>query len=147
MDKFSKFFLCLLLVCLLSSCSGKPSSSRNLEISFAAEVANESGGAIVRVQNAATGTFIDVELSAPPYTVSVADGIWNFYFVAFSGPTAWAGTTKCGGAPNLVLAPATTDINITISAGTCTSVPYPTIIATKVAIWDQAIWDQSKWGL
>lgn len=148
MGMFSKTFFYLLLVSLLAGCSGKPSTPRNLEVSFAAEVAaTASGGAIVRIQNAVTGTSVDVELSAPPFTVSVADGKWNFYFVGFAGPGAWAGGTQCGGALAVDLGPTTTDINITIGAAACASAPYPTLIATKVSNWDQAIWDQSKWGL
>jgi hypothetical protein len=148
MDLFSKIVTYLVLLICLSGCSGKPASPRQLEVSFAAIVASKlAGGAIIRVEDVASGNYIDHDLTAPPFSVLVPDGKWNFYFVGFIGPRAWAGATHCGGALAVELGPETIEVNIKVAASTCADKPFISLISTKVSNWDQAIWDQSKWGL
>jgi hypothetical protein len=143
-----KIFATFLIGIFLSGCTGKPASSRKLEVSFGAlEAGNVGGGAILRVENAATGAYTDVDLTVPPFSVMVADGKWNFYFVGFLGPGSWAGGTECGGALGVTLGPTTSAIDITVNAGNCGSSPYTALIATKVSKWDKAIWNQAKWGI
>jgi hypothetical protein len=147
MGRISNLFSLGLFLLFLVGCSANRPASRSLVVSFTAQEANAfAGGAIVRVQNPSTGIYSDIELSSSPYSVSIADGTWNIYFVGFSGPGDWQGATNCGGSTGVNLASSTTAINILIAPAICAGAPYSTIIAKKIGVWDQSLWNQTKWG-
>lgn len=149
-----KFLIFSISIILISSCGGRKSkASFNLKVASISTGLPIPGGVTMRtVALTDTGpstTFATIDMVGADHVADIDFGKWNLYFVAFSGPSLWQGTTYCGSITNLTLSAPELVLNVNLNSANCSVEPYLSMIAAKqttnISTWDSAIWDTSVW--
>lgn len=146
-------FLLIFLV-LFSACGQrKAKTDFNLRVSSLTTGVPLPGGVTMRaVPLTATGpsaTFLTIDMIGPDHIAEVDFGNWDFYFVGYSGPSLWQGTTYCGVVNNVILETPDLSMNVNLNSTNCSVEPYISMINAKIvpniSTWDSAVWDTSVW--
>ncbi|MCR9205648.1 MAG: hypothetical protein NXH75_13780, partial [Halobacteriovoraceae bacterium] len=124
--KTKKFLLLKLMTLsfvLAFGCAPKPKKSEaklNLVSSMAIADINMNGGAIVYGQQQdGKGRWAKIFRPGDNVVVDMAQGVWNFSVVAYSGPTQLSGIRECGVLNKINIAEEKEVIDVFISAGEC----------------------------
>lgn len=104
------------------------------------------GGIFLKTEKADTGEADYVDVPAT-HMVEIEHNTYNFYFVSYQGPSAWAGLKYCGSVLNQEIIGSSQTISLSVAQADCSVEPYLSMDQMKnpSALWDVAVWGSSTW--